>query len=35
MLEEAADKLDGIEVGGTRPCTARFAVGEGNGAVLE
>jgi len=35
VLEEPADKLDGVEVGGTLPSAAGFAVGEGDGAVFE
>jgi hypothetical protein len=35
VLEEAAEKFDGVEVGGAWARTARFAVGERNGAVLE
>jgi hypothetical protein len=35
VLEEPADQLDGVEVGGTPPSAAGFAVGEGDGAVFE
>jgi hypothetical protein len=35
MLEEPADKLHGVEVGGSGACTARFTVGESDGAVLK
>jgi hypothetical protein len=35
MLQEPADTLSGIEVGGSWACTARFTIGESNDAVLE
>ena len=35
MLEEPADKLHDVEVGGAWACTARFTIGEGDGAVVE
>ena len=35
MLEEPADKLDNVEGGGSWACTARFTIGEGDGAVFE
>lgn len=35
MLEEPADKLKHVEVGGTWTRTSRSAVGEGDGAALE
>ena len=35
MLEEPADKLDGVEGGGSWARTSRLAVGEGAGAVVE
>ena len=35
MLEEAADKLDGVETGGTLSIAAGFTIREGDGAVLE
>lgn len=35
VLQEAADKLNHVEVGGPLPSASRFAVGEGDGAVLE
>lgn len=35
MLEESADKVDGIELGGTLPCTSGFTICESDGAVLE
>ncbi len=35
MLEEPADKLHDVEVGGSWARTARFTVGEGDGAVCE
>jgi len=35
MLEESADKLDGVEMGRTEAGTAHFTVGERNRAVLE
>jgi hypothetical protein len=35
MLEEPTDKFDGVELSGALSNTARFAIREGNGAVLE
>ena len=35
VLEEPADTFEDIEAGGARAGTARFAVGEGHGAVRE
>src|SRR5262245_40252550 len=35
MLEEPTDKLHGVEVDGSWACTARFTIGESDGAVLE
>ena len=35
MLEEPAEKLHGIEVGGSWACTARLTIGESDGAVRE
>src|SRR5262249_14169308 len=35
MLEEPADKLHDVEVGGAEAGTARFTIGEGDGAVVE
>jgi hypothetical protein len=34
-LEDPAEKGDGVEVGGTRPCPARVAIRAGDGAVCE
>ena len=35
MLEEPAEKLHDVEVGGAEACTAHFPVGEGDRAVRE
>jgi hypothetical protein len=35
MVEEPAEKLDGVEGGGAWASTARLAGGEGDGAVVE
>jgi len=35
VLEEPAEKLQDVEVGGAWACTARFPGGEGDGAVCE
>ena len=35
MLEEPAEKLHGVAVGGSGACTARLTIGEGDGTVLE
>ena len=35
MLQEPADKLHGVEVGGSWACTFRFTIGESDGAVLK
>src|SRR5262245_53117558 len=35
MLQEPADKLHSVEVGGSWTDTARFTIGESDGAVLE
>lgn len=34
-LEESADKLDDVELGGAEACTAHFTIGDGDGAVFE
>jgi len=35
MLEESADKLDGVQVHGAEACTAHFPVGEGDCAIVQ
>ena len=35
MLEEPAEKFDGIELGNTLPGTSRFTIRKGHDAVLE
>ena len=35
MLEESAEKRDGVEAGGSWACTSGFTGGDGDGAVHE
>ena len=35
VLEEPAEKLHDVEVGGAWACTSRLTIGEGDGAVCE